>query len=105
MKIFRTRRELRRLPVAETKTEAEARITELAVAVQSALKVGAAVEAREAGRRAFAELMKILTDRSKSGGQLREPPSRPRSRASTRRRAFRVYEPLFDGCEKAKPPQ
>jgi hypothetical protein len=78
MRMFRIRRELRRSLVAESETdaEAEARIIELAVTVQSALRVGAAVEAREAGRRAFAELMKFLAHHSKPEGPSTRAPKK-----------------------------
>ncbi len=51
-----------RLSSANTPTAIESRKKELGLLIQAALKVGADLAAREAGRRAFAEFVKLDRD-------------------------------------------
>jgi hypothetical protein len=50
------------LPPAEIQTSIEGRKKELGLLIQAALKVGADLAAREAGRRAYAEFVKLDRD-------------------------------------------
>jgi hypothetical protein len=51
-----------RLPPDEVQTSIEGRKRELGLLIQAALKVGADLAAREAGRRAYAEFVKLDRD-------------------------------------------
>jgi hypothetical protein len=51
-----------RLPPTEIPTSIEGRKRELGALIQAALKVGADLAAREAGRRAYAEFIKLDRD-------------------------------------------
>ena len=51
-----------RLPQGDIQTSIESRKKELGLLIQAALKVGADLAAREAGRRAYAELVKLDRD-------------------------------------------
>jgi hypothetical protein len=50
------------LPAADIQASIEGRKKELGVLIQAALKVGADLAAREAGRRAYAEFVKLDKD-------------------------------------------
>jgi hypothetical protein len=51
-----------RLPTADIQSSIEGRKRELGALIQAALKVGADLAAREAGRRAYAEFVKLDKD-------------------------------------------
>lgn len=58
------------LPVAEMENSLLSRKKELAAIIQAALKVGADYPARESGRKALAELMKLDPDLQPNGGTM-----------------------------------
>lgn len=58
------------LPVADIEASLLNRKKELAAIIQAALKVGADYPARESGRKAFAELLKLEPELQPNGGNV-----------------------------------
>jgi hypothetical protein len=113
MRVFKVRSRLLRPKVPGSPNEAkiEIRKRELAATVQKALKVGASLEAREAGRKAFSEFMKFVTDPTHTEespksvvNQARVVRKMPFSRLRSTLRRLRKDEPkLLEQEDKTEP--